>query len=52
MKIYDEKASEYIKELETLNDLLQEEVYEWRERAKILEAQLAMLRQDRRYEVA
>jgi hypothetical protein len=52
MRANDEVTAEYIKELETLLDLAQEDAREWKERAKALEGQLALIRQDRRYEVA
>lgn len=51
MKI-DRLAEEHIKDLEVLLDLKTEECEEWMQRAKILEAELIRLRQDRRYEVA
>ena len=44
-------AQEHIEECHVIIDLQREELDELREQVKALKGQLAMLRQDRRYEV-
>jgi hypothetical protein len=48
----DQEAIDYIKELETLKVLHEDIIEEQEETIRSLMGQLALLRQDRRYEVA
>jgi len=52
MRANDEVTAEYIKDLETLLDLKTAECEEKDARIAALKGQLAILRQDRRYEVS